>query len=220
MSNWNRSGTIAFGPDHILFVSDPIAGTIFALDIEAYESPGIAAGQAVEGLDTLLASALGISAKDLRLVDLAVHPRTHQIFLAVTRGNGPDAIPLVFFVGQGGDFDEVPLDEVEATRTSLPNKPEEASGSRRQRADPRTMSVTDMAFVDGRVVIAGLSNEEFSSKLRAIPFPFSDVDTGASVEIFHGATDASRRTRRSVRSFPLTSLESPTSWPPTPVHRW
>jgi len=34
-------------------------------------------------------------------------------------------------------------------------------------------------------LIAGLSNEEFSSKLRRIPFPFSDEVTGSNLEIFH-----------------------------------
>ncbi len=47
-------------------------------------------------------------------------------------------------------------------------------------------SITDMAFVDGKLVVAGLSNEEFASKLRTIPYPFAKVDNGTSVEIYHG----------------------------------
>jgi hypothetical protein len=43
-----------------------------------------------------------------------------------------------------------------------------------------------MAFVDGTLVVAGLSNEEFSSKLRTVAYPFRDVDAGTSVEIYHG----------------------------------
>ena len=49
----------------------------------------------------------------------------------------------------------------------------------------RTSTVTDMAYVDGTLLVAGLSNEEFSSRLRRIPFPFSDAVTGSSLEIFH-----------------------------------
>ena len=45
-----------------------------------------------------------------------------------------------------------------------------------------------MAFADGRVFIAGLSNEEFSSRLIAIPFPFSTEGfDAAGIEIYHGA---------------------------------
>ena len=42
-------------------------------------------------------------------------------------------------------------------------------------------TVTDMAYVEGRLFIAGLSNEEFSSKLRSVAYPFTEVDRGASV---------------------------------------
>jgi hypothetical protein len=39
-------------------------------------------------------------------------------------------------------------------------------------------SITDMSFVDGKLVVAGLSNEEFASKLRTIAYPFTTVDPG------------------------------------------
>ena len=37
----------------------------------------------------------------------------------------------------------------------------------------------------GTLLVAGLSNEEFSSRLRQIPFPFGAGVTGSSLEIFH-----------------------------------
>jgi len=71
------------------------------------------------------------------------------------------------------------------TKVALPNAPNSGTNANPQR-DPRRQSITDMAFVDGRLYIAGLSNEEFSSKLRSVSYPFNTVDNGASVEIFHG----------------------------------
>jgi len=65
----------------------------------------------------------------------------------------------------------------------LPNAPA-ANATGRQ--TPRSNVITDMAFADGRLWVAGLSNEEFASKLRAIPYPFANVDQGTSVEIYHG----------------------------------
>jgi hypothetical protein len=53
------------------------------------------------------------------------------------------------------------------------------------RSPIRTATVTDMAYVDGSLLVAGLSNEEFSSKLRRIPFPFTENVTSTSLEIFH-----------------------------------
>jgi hypothetical protein len=45
--------------------------------------------------------------------------------------------------------------------------------------------VTAITFANGRVFVAGLSNEEFSSKLWSIGYPFSKADQGTSVEIWH-----------------------------------
>src|SRR5262249_16316223 len=64
----------------------------------------------------------------------------------------------------------------------------------------RNESITDIAYVDGRVFIAGLSNEEFSSRLNAIPFPFSEGFDGAAIEIYHGA-HGRFETKSPVRTF-------------------
>jgi hypothetical protein len=50
------------------------------------------------------------------------------------------------------------------------------------------------------VLIAGLSNEEFASTLRAVTFPFKKVEGGTSVEIYHGA-HGKFETRSPVRTF-------------------
>ncbi|HYP14003.1 MAG TPA: hypothetical protein VEQ63_08760, partial [Bryobacteraceae bacterium] len=52
---------------------------------------------------------------------------------------------------------------------------------------PRMEAITDLAFVDGKLLVAGLSNEEFSSSLRSISYPFKDAEKGAGIEIYHGA---------------------------------
>ena len=48
-------------------------------------------------------------------------------------------------------------------------------------------TITQLKYVDGKVLIAGLSNEEFSSSLRSIPFPFQAANKGAGIEIWHGS---------------------------------
>ncbi|MCB1120171.1 MAG: hypothetical protein KJT03_01370 [Verrucomicrobiae bacterium] len=60
--------------------------------------------------------------------------------------------------------------------------------------------VTDMAFVNDQLVVAGLSNEEFASTLRSIPYPFRSVDEGASIEIYHG-NHGKYETHSPVRTF-------------------
>jgi hypothetical protein len=46
-------------------------------------------------------------------------------------------------------------------------------------------TITDLGYVDGKVLIAGLSNEEFASSLRAAPYPFTSASKGAGIEIWH-----------------------------------
>src|SRR6201999_4560006 len=49
----------------------------------------------------------------------------------------------------------------------------------------RTSTVTDLAWIDGTLLVAGASNEEFASTLRRIRFPFDDDVQSNSLEIFH-----------------------------------
>ena len=48
-------------------------------------------------------------------------------------------------------------------------------------------TITDMAFVNGNLMVAGLSNEEWSSALRSIPYPFKDAAQGATLQIWHSS---------------------------------
>ena len=66
--------------------------------------------------------------------------------------------------------------------------------------NPRNESITAIAFAHGRVLVAGISNEAFSSTLRAIRVLFSTVDRGAGEENDLGA-HGKFRTRAPVRTF-------------------
>ena len=80
------------------------------------------------------------------------------------------------------------LDKVKFSRAELPDAPVDGVvGDGNRQSNPRQESITDIAFFQDRVLIAGLCNEEFASTLRAIPFPFETVAHGTSVEIYHGA---------------------------------
>ena len=80
----------------------------------------------------------------------------------------------------------------------LPNPP--VSNPKAENWNPRLQTITQLAYMDGNVIVAGLSNEEFSSNLRIIPFPFRMVDNGASVEIYHGS-HGEYETQAPVRTF-------------------
>jgi len=108
-----------------------------------------------------------------------VNPASGNVFIAVTRGKGKDAMPVILKMTRDGKLAEFPLKDLSTTAVHIPN----ASDKEKQRAE----AITSLAFVDGKVYVAGLSNEEFASTLRAIPYPFSTADKGAGIQIFHGA---------------------------------
>lgn len=190
-------GPLAFGPDGVLFVSDPTAAAIYAIDTgDRSGDPGKVRYE-IKDIRSQIAARLGTKPEDIQINDLAVNPISANVYLSVTRGSGPDAAAVVLRVAADGEISEVSLTDVKSAKASLPNAPE---SQETPRGNPRTESVTDLAYVDGRVFVAGLSNEEFASKLRAVPFPFSDVDAGTSVEIYHGA-HGQFETRSPVRTF-------------------
>jgi hypothetical protein len=156
----------------------------------------------VKGIDAKVAAMLGIPAADLLINDMAVNPASGNVYLSVSRGRGATATPVIVRVDGAGALSEVKLSDAKFSKATLENI--HASGNN------RNQSITDISFVDGKVLIAGLSNEEFASKLRSVAFPFTKADRGASVEIYHGAHGAVE-TRSPVRTFATIQVNGKTN---------
>lgn len=169
-------GPITFGPDGVLFAGDPQGAAVFAIDSgdRASASPGAIK---IERIDDKVAALLGTDVKEILINDLAVNPASGKVYLSVSRGKGPSGQPALVRIDSKGKLEEVSLKDVKFAKTGIPN----ASDKSRQEA------ITGLAYLKGKVYVAGLSNEQFASTLRAIPFPFAAGDKGASVEIYHGA---------------------------------
>jgi DNA gyrase/topoisomerase IV subunit A len=171
-------GPLGFGPDGVLFVGDPQGAAIFAIDT-GDRTPSPAGPFKVPNVNEKIAATLGTEANDILINDLAVNPGTGNAFLSVSRGKGPSALPALVKVTNKGSVEAMKLNDVKFAKAMLNNL---ATGER-QKQD----AITHLAYVKGTVYVAGLSNEQFSSTLRAIPFPFSDKATATGIEIFHGA---------------------------------
>jgi hypothetical protein len=194
-------GPIAFGPEGILFVADTKSAAVVALDTADTKAATAAKALKVEGINQKIAALLGTTADQVLINDLAVNPISRNTYLAVSRGRGPQAVPALVRVKTSGELELVSLDKVKHSRAELPDAPVEGVvGQPNRQSNPRQESITDIAFFQDRVLIAGLSNEEFASTLRAIPFPFKTVANGTSVEIYHGA-HGRFETRSPVRTF-------------------
>ena len=182
-------GPLAFGPDGVLFVSDPLAARIYALDTADRSGDADKASYDLKNLGGQIAAALGTTPREVRVIDVVVNPASGNVFMSVMRGSGPQSAAVLLRVNPAGDLALVELSGVKHSHAQLPNAPADREVQRRGRkSNRRTQSITDLAFVDGRVIVAGLSNEEFASNLRS------------SVEIYHGAHGAFE-TRSPVRTF-------------------
>ena len=81
-------------------------------------------------------------------------------------------------------------------------------------------TITNMNYVNGNVIVAGLSNEEWSSALRSIPFPFKEASKGATLQIWHSSHGRFETQLRCEHSFPTRFQGSRTFWRHTPARLW
>ena len=139
---------------------------------------------------------------------MAVHPGSHAVYLSVMRGAGEAALPVLIRIAADGTIGDVPLKAVAFSEVAIEDAPEPDDTRREPRLagknegeemklpdgrvlrvawdSLRTITVTDLKCMNGMLVVAGASNEEFSSTLRRIPFPFAKDQVAAnSLEIFH-----------------------------------
>jgi len=189
-------GSLAFGPSGTLFIADTAAAAIVAVDTNDTKPGKAASTLKIAGLEKKIAGLLGAEPAQVQIEDMAVNPTSGNIYLTVTRGRGPEATPALVRIKGTDSVELVSLDKVHFSQVALPAAPAETTG----RSNPRLESITDLAFQDGRLLVAGLSNEEFAATLRSIPFPFKDTSNPTSVEIYHGA-HGRFETRAPIRTF-------------------
>jgi hypothetical protein len=173
------AGALAFGPEGILFVGDSTGGALYAVDTQD-RTAGRAATVDIKGLNQKIAAMLGTQADQILVNDLAVNPISKKMYVSVSRGRGPTATPVLLRIDATGKIEELGLATLKHSKVVLTGLPDAAARTRND-------AITDLAFVEGKVLVAGISNEEFSSNLRTIAFPFQAAANGASVEIWHGS---------------------------------
>jgi hypothetical protein len=190
------AGALTFGPDGVLFVGDSMGGAIVALDT-ADRTPARGVAINVQGLDVKIAALVGTTPDQIMVNDVAVNPISKNVYVSASRGRGPDAMPLVVRVEPSGKVTPLALDNIAHASVSLSDAPASDPAARQ---NPRTTTITDMAFVNGSVMVAGMSNEEWSSALRSIPYPFNTAAKGTQLQIWH-ASHGRYETQSPVRTF-------------------
>lgn len=197
------AGPLAFGPDGILFVGDSIGGTVVAIDTGDRKAASSAKIN-VDGVDQKIAAMVGIAPGQIVINDVKVNPISKNVYLSAARGRGPDAMPLIARVDPSGKISMLGLDNARYASVRLFDAP---SANPSARVNPRMLTITDIAYVNGDLMVAGLSNEEWSSALRSIPFPFKgEASEGTTLQIWH-SSHGRYETQAPVRTFVPYSIE-------------
>jgi hypothetical protein len=211
---------LAFGPDGVLFVGDGKAGAVYALDVGDREPREVKEPREVEDVEGKVAALLGAASGDILIHDLAVNPISKKAYLAVSRGRAAwntqwllpndvaDASVLLRLDGDGR-LELVDLASVPHARVALPNPVDPAKTVPWKKTSLRADAITDMAYADGTLYVAGLSNEEFAATVWRVAYPFAGPVAATTLESFHGA-HGKYETEAPIRTFVPYALKGRT----------
>ncbi len=179
-------GALEFGPGDTLFVADSRGAAVYAVETGLPDESPDGEMEGVQDLDAKLAAMLGVDVRELFIKDLAVHRPSGTTVLSILRGSGDSLTPVLMTVSRGGEIAELTLEGKKVSKLDIGNAPDPDAmmGGRRK---ARSYTVTDLEFIDGKLYIAGLSNEEFASTLRRAAYPFDGKVETTGLEIYHGA---------------------------------
>ncbi|HAS41807.1 MAG TPA: hypothetical protein DCS93_15110 [Microscillaceae bacterium] len=200
---------LTFGPQGILFIGDSKSSQLFAVATNDLEKPAGEIKIGMRDLEGKIAALLGAKKEDVLVHDIVVNPISKNVYLAVSRGrtkgdsfwklpNDLDDATILLRLKNGKDFEEVSLKNVKYSKIAIPNPVDKEK--KNWRGKLRSDVITDLAYANGTVYVAGLSNEEFASSFRKVPFPFKGKVTSSTLEIYHGA-HGKYETKSPIRAF-------------------
>lgn len=174
--------SLSFGPDGILFIGDSKSATVFALKTKDNKKQAKPASIEIKNLDQKIASALGTEVANITITDMAVNPVSKKLYIAVQNSDGTPVLLTL----NGEKLEPVATKDIAFTSVVLNNAPAEDAKDQRGRS-LRISSISDLAYSDGKLMVSGLSNHEFSSSFKSIPYPFTSKQDESTLEIYHAA---------------------------------
>lgn len=185
---------LSFGKDGILFIGDSKSATVYAIETrDAKNSPE--AAPAISNIDQKIAAALGTQKENIAITDMAVNPLSKKIYISVQVTDGTPAIVKI----EGDKIASVATKNINFSDVVLNDAVAEDAKDGRGRP-LRISTISDISFDNGKLMLSGLSNKEFSSTFRSIPFPFGSTQDHASLEIYH-ASHGRYETTSPIRTF-------------------
>ena len=193
--------SLTFGPTGVLFLGDSHNARVFAIDTKDSKK-GDAKAYDVKGIDAKIAEALGTTKENISITDIAVNPVSKRLYIAVKSADGT---PVLLSMTPDNKISPVSLKNVDFSAVELNNAPAVDAKDRRGNSF-RITSISDIGFADGKLLVSGLCNKEFSSSFRSISFPFTGKQEDEStLEMYH-TSHGRFETTSPVRTFTTTSI--------------
>jgi hypothetical protein len=183
-----RIGRMSFAPNGVLLIADIGGGAVVAIET-GDTGPVKKLKSRINDVDKKIATALGVSTADLSIADMAVNPESGMIYVSAIRKT--DTTSAIITFDATGKLTILDLTATRFVRVPLPV----GEGS-------QIRAISGVEYTDGRVLAAGQSNEEFSSKIFSLPLPLTHGKSGDafSTETYHVA-HGRWETRAPIQSF-------------------
>ncbi len=193
--------TLTFNSEGVLFVGDSRGAAVYAIDLDDKVKNDTREAVGLKDVEGQIAAMLGTTADAILVHDMAVNPISKNIYLAISRASGrkdwdnkftlPNDLgdaSILMKISPTGEIDEVALESVKYSKAALSNPVDESKTHMWKKGlSLRVDTITDIVFSDGKLFVAGLSNEEFASTMWQLSYPFEEKSSRSTVEIFHGA---------------------------------
>ena len=183
-----RIGRMSFAPNGVLLIADIGSGAVVAIET-GETGPVSKLKSRVNDVDKKIASALEVSTDDLSVADMTVNPESGVIYVSAIRKT--DNTSTIIKFDANGKLTILDLTDARFVRVPLPV----GEGS-------QIRAISGVEYTDGRVLAAGQSNEDFSSKIFSLPLPLTHGKSGNafSTETYHVA-HGRWETRAPIQSF-------------------
>ncbi|GAA5033062.1 hypothetical protein GCM10011506_22660 [Marivirga lumbricoides] len=193
---------LSFGPEGILFVGDSKNAMVYALDTQDEAVSSDKPDYNIERFDEKIAALMGTTVENITINDIAINPISKNIYVAITHSSGK---PALLKLTNNDNFEPVDMTNISYSGQAL-DKAVAADAKDGRGRSLRMWAISDLNYSDGQVMLTGLSNQEFGSTFRSIPFPFNKNEQMSSLEIYHAA-HGRYETDSPVKSFTTTKLD-------------
>ncbi|MCI4671829.1 MAG: hypothetical protein MRZ79_27045 [Bacteroidia bacterium] len=214
-------GALEFSAEGILFAGDNLSGAIHAIDLrnESRTKEGFEVN--VYNVDARIAAILGTGTHNIKINDLAVHPKSGEVYLSVTRGHGVEALPALIKINAESELSAVDFTSSKIASQALSKVPDismkfrprgtmmsppSAKDIAKAQRSRRMFAIMDIEYHKGELFVSGVSNEEFSSVLRRMPYPFNGQESISNIEMYHIAHDQ-YESRAPIRSMQIKNID-------------